>query len=144
MAAINNLVFSNEVGLVIFNIAFILLSINYKLFTIVRKSRRNNEISPPPPTKKLFSLKNISGCLLAFACLLVLSFLILVYIVLRLTSKGKEFNLDNAEHAGLWARTTASMNLKFNCLMFYWKNKILQAEGMRVIICIKICRRGQC
>ena len=62
--SINDLVISYQVGLLICCVIFIpsMLFINYKLFTVARKSRRNNEISPK--MKKSFSLKNISSCLL--------------------------------------------------------------------------------
>ena len=141
--SINDLVISYQVGLLVFSVIFIspMLFINYKLFTVARKSRRNNEISPQ--MKRSFSLKNISTCLLVVACLSVLSIPTLVYIGLILTSKQAEFTLDNAQIAGLWAKTLSSMNSTFNCLIFYWKNKTLRAEGMKVIKRMKICRRGQ-
>jgi hypothetical protein len=44
-----------------------MLFINYKLFAVARKSRRNTGISAE--IKKTFSWKNISCCLLAIACL---------------------------------------------------------------------------
>ena len=138
----NNWVISFEVGILIFLLSsiFPMLFINYKLFTVARKSR-NNRISPE--MKKPFSLKNISSCLLAAACLFVLSIPAFVYIVLKRTSKETEFILHNAELTFLWARTTVSMNSTFNCLIFYWKNKALRAEGMKVITSMKICRRVQ-
>ena len=138
----NNWVISYEVGVLIFLLfaIFPMLFINYKLFTVARKSR-NNGISPE--MKKSFSLKNISSCLLAVACLIVLSIPALVYVVFRRTSKETEFTLDNAELTLLWTRTTASMNSTFNCLIFYWKNKALRTEGMKIIKSMKICRRVQ-
>ena len=141
--SINDLVIPYQVGLLILGILFIspIMFINYKLFTVTRKSCRNNGISPE--IKKSFSLKNISSCLLVVACLLALFIPLSVYIVLRLTSKENENTLDNAEIAGLWVATILSMNSTFNCLIFYWKNKILRAEGMKVIKSIKICRRSQ-
>ena len=135
-----NWVISYDAGLLIFLLfsVFPMLLINYKLLTVARKSR-NNRISPE--MKKSFSLKNISTCLLAVACLLVLSIPSSVYIVLRQTSKETEFTLDDAELTILWARTIASMNSStFNCLIFYWKNKALRTEGMKVIKSMKICR----
>ena len=137
--SINDLVISFQVHLLIFLAIFIppMLFINYKLFTVARKSRRNNEISPE--MKKSFSLKKISNCLLVVACLSVLSIPTFVHIGLRLTSKETKFKLDNAEFVGFWARTIASMNSTFNCLIFYWKDKTLRAEGMKVIKSIKIC-----
>ena len=141
--SVNDLVISYQVGLLIFGILYIppMLLINYKLFTVARKNRRNKGISPE--MKKSFSLKNISGCLLVIASLLVLYIPNVVHIVLRLTSKERENTLDNAALARFWSATTASMNSTFNCLIFYWKNKTLRTEGMKVIKSIKICRSSQ-
>ena len=88
--SINDLVISSQIGLIILGIIFIfpMLFINYKLFTIAWKSRRNI-IGISSDMKKSFSVKNISGCLLVVACLLALSIPLSVYIVLRLTSKEK-------------------------------------------------------
>ena len=142
--SINDLVIPYQVGLLILGIIFIspMIFINYKLFTVTRKSLYDyNGISPE--MKKFLSLKNISSCLLVVACLLVLSIPLSVYIVLRLTSKENEKTLDNAGLAALWVATTISMNSTFNCLIFYWKNKILRDEGMKVIKSMKICRRNE-
>ena len=140
--SINDLVISYQVGVFIFLIIFIppMLFINYKLLKIARNSRRNNEILPD--MKKSFSVKNVSSCLLVVACLTVLSIPTLVYFGLKQTSKETEHTLDNARIAGLWASTTTSMNSTFNRLIFYWKDKTLRAEGMKVIKSMKICRRG--
>ena len=118
-----------------------MLYINYKLFMVARKTRRNKGI--PPGMKKSFTLKNISSCLLAVACLAVLSIPAFVYIGLRLTSKKKESTLDNVNVAGLWFHTASSINSTFNCLIFYWKNKTLRTEGIQVIKSMKICQRVQ-
>ena len=141
LISFNDLVIPFQVGLLIFSIflALPMLFFNYKLFAIARKSRRNNGISPQ--MKKTFSWKNISCCLLAVACFVVLNIPVLVYIGQSITST--EFNVDNAILAGLWASTTTAMNSTCNCLIFYWKNKILRTEGMKVIKGMKICRRVQ-
>ena len=138
----NDLVIPDQVGLLIFFIIFIfpMLFINYKLFKVARQSRRN-KISPE--MKKSISLKNISSSLLVVACLILLSIPASVYIVLRLISKESEFTLDNAELTLLWSRTTASMNSTFNCLIFYWKNRTLRNEGMKVIKSMKIFQRPE-
>jgi hypothetical protein len=117
-----------------------MLFINYKLFAVARKSRRNNGISPE---MKKFSLKNISSGLMAVACFVVLNIPVFVYIGLSITSTAKEFTLDNAILAGLWASTIAAMNSTFTCLIFYWKNKILRTEGMKVTKGMRICRGVQ-
>ena len=134
LVSINDFVFSHSVFVLIGLIIIFppMLFINYKLFIIARKSRRNNGISPE--MKKTFSLKNISSCLLAVACFVVLSIPAFVRIGLGMTSK-------NSYIAVVWAKTIASFNSTFNCLIFYWKNKTLRAEGMKIIKGLKICQR---
>jgi hypothetical protein len=111
-----------------------MLFINYKLFRIARKSRRNNRI--PPDMKKSFPLKNISSCLLAVACFVVLYIPVFVYIGLTITSKGA--STFDGYIAALWAKTITSMNSTCNCLIFYWKNKILRTEGMKILKKLKL------
>ena len=119
-----------------------MLFFNYKLFLVVRKSRKNKRISPD--MKKTFSLKNISSCLLAVACLVVVSIPGFVYIGLRINSPETTYTLDNANLAAMWAVTISLMNCTFNCLIFYWKNKVLRTEGLKVLKSLKICRRVEC
>ena len=140
LMTVNNFVISQQVSLLIFFILVFppMLFINCKLFTVTRKRRRNSGISPE--MKKTFSLKNISSCLLAVACFVVLSIPTFVYIGLRTISKDPS-TLDTAHIVGLWAKTITLMNSTFNCLIFYWKNKILRTEGMKVIKGMKVCRR---
>ena len=85
----NDFVITYQVGLLTFFIIIFLpmLFINYKLFTIARKSRRNKRISPE--MKKTFSLKNTSSCLLAVACFVVLNIPVFVYIGLSITLTEK-------------------------------------------------------
>ena len=132
---------SDQVHILIIFILFVpaMLFINYKLFLVVRKSRKNKRISPN--MKKTFSLKNISSCLLVVACIMVVSIPTFVYIGLRINSPGTTYTLDNANLASFWAITIALMNCTFNCLIFYWKNKVLRTEGWKVLKSMKICRR---
>ena len=141
--SINDLVIPHEVGVLIFLVILIapMVFINYKLFTITRKSPQNNGISPK--VKKSFSLKKMSSSLLVVACLSLTFIPSLVYIVLRRASKETQLTLDNAETARLWAYTATTINSTFNCLIFYWKNKTLRAEGKKVIKSMKIYGRGQ-
>ena len=138
---INHLVITYEVKHLIFIILYIppMLFINYKLFTVARKSRKGNGISPEMKN----SFKKISSCLLVVACLSLMSIPFLVSFVLRKNSKETRFTLDDAQIVGLWAETATAMNSTFNCLIFYWNDKTLRAEGMKVIKSMKICRRGQ-
>jgi hypothetical protein len=83
---VNNFVISYQVHVLIISILLIpaMLFINYKLFLVVRKSRKNKRISPD--MKKTLSLKNISSCLLAVACVVVISIPVFVYIGLTINS----------------------------------------------------------
>ena len=138
---VNDFVISHQVHTIIFCILLIppMLFMNYKLSLVVRKSRKNQRISPD--MKKTFSLKNISSCLLAVACVVVISSPWCVYIGLRINSPETKDTLDNATLAGHWARTISLMNCTFKCLIFYWKDKVLRTEGLKVLKSMKVCRR---
>ena len=140
LLSINDFAFSYPVGIVIFLIILFpsMLFINCKLFVIARRTRRSSRISPEITTT--FSLKNISSCLLAVACFVVLSIPAFLYIGLRIASKKKSTTLDMADVVGLWSKTIASLNPTFNCLIFFWKNQIMRTEGMRFIKSIGLCR----
>ena len=88
--SVNDFVISYQVYAIIRSLIFIpaMLFMNYKLFLVVRKSRRHKRISPD--MKKTFSLKNISSCLLAVACVVVVSIPAFVYIGLRINSPEKK------------------------------------------------------
>jgi hypothetical protein len=139
--SVNNFLISNQWHAAIFFSFFIppMLFINYKLFLVVRKSRKNKRISPE--IKKTFSFKNVSSCLLTVAFVVVLFIPMGVYIGLKISSPKTTRTLNIAYLARLWAKTIALMNGTFNCLIFYWKNKVLRTEGLKVLKSIKICRR---
>ena len=59
----------------------------YKLFLVVRNSRKNKRISPD--IKRRFFKKNSSSCLLAVVCLVVLTIPACVYIGLNKLTRNK-------------------------------------------------------
>jgi hypothetical protein len=122
---VNDFVISSQVHILILCIFLIppMLFINYKLFLVVRKSRKNKRISPD--TKTTFSLKNISSCLLVVACAVMVSIPLSVYNGFRINSPETKNTSNNANLAAMWAITIGLMNCTFNCLIFYWKNKVL-------------------
>ena len=144
LMSVNDFIISYQHSLLIFySIVFPpVLFINYKLVAVARKRRVNNKISSPE-VKHSFSWQNVSSCVLAVACFVVLSIPAFIYIVQRMTSNEKESNLSNGYHAGLWGQTISSTNSTFNCLIFFWKNKILRTEGFKVIASLNGCRRVQ-
>ena len=108
---------------------------NYKLFTIARSSRRNKRLLPE--VKKSFSFQNISSCLLTVACYAVLLIPTIIYAGLGMVSK---ISMQSDKLVLLWAKTAPAVNSTFNCLIFFWKNKILRTEGMKLFKGMKIRR----
>jgi hypothetical protein len=140
--SVKDFVFSDQVHFLIITCILIvpaMLFINYKLFLVVRKSRKNKRISPD--MKKTLSLKNISSCLLVVPCVVMVSIPWFVYLGLRANSPETINTVDDADLAWMWAVTMSLMNGTFNCLIFYWKNKVLHTEGLKALKSLKICRR---
>ena len=144
LMSINDAIIPYQLSLLIFfSIIFLsVLFINYKLVSIARKRRINRTLSAPH-VKSSFSLENVSCCVLAVACFVVLSIPAFIYIGQRMSSDEKESTLSNGYHAGLWGQTISSTNSTFNCLIFFWKNKTLRNQGLNVITGMNKCRRVQ-
>ena len=142
LMSLNDHVISIQVNVLIFYVLVSppMLFFNYKLLAVIRKSRRHRGVSPE--TRGKFLIKNISSCLLAVACYMTLS--IPVFVGIGMTYAQTTLTLDSRVHLiVVWCVALNSMNSTFNCLIFYWKNKVLRAEGWKVIKGIKIFRRGQ-
>ena len=122
------------VGASIFMVVFLppFIFLNYKLFKISRKMRRQNATSPEQRSR--ISLKHINTCLLAVACLVIWSIPISVYAVFVLVEGSTS---ENANVTEMWAATTTIMNCSINSLIFFWKNKLLRDEGIKIIKKIK-------
>ena len=136
LMSVNDFVYSYTVYHILFQIIFFppIIFINYKLFSIARKSRKDHGISSE--MKKRF--KNITSCLLAFACFVVVSIPAAVYNGVDMASKTTPTLSDNAMLARFWAKSFFAMNATWNCLIFYWKNKILRIEGVKLIKTLKM------
>ena len=106
--------------------------INYKLYRISKQNRRNNAISPQKRSK--INLKNVSTCLLAAACVVVLSIPSGVFVVFSFLGKERRANAKLSE---IWGITLYTMNSSFNSLIFFWKNKVLRAEGIKILNTMK-------
>ena len=108
------------------------LFINIKLLMIVRRERRNK--AEARKTSTIVKLKNISTCLLAVACFVLLSITAYISVIIHFTEKPTS---TNRRLSWFWAATVTSMNSTFNCLIFFWKNKILRQEGMKILKLLK-------
>ena len=102
---------------------------NYKLFKISRKNRRRNVIDSET-RMKLTALKNVSSCLLAVACLVFFLIRSFVFIVLSAVEGSTS---SNARLWFVWVSTVFRMNCTFNSLIFFWKDKVLRREGIKVL-----------
>ena len=138
--SVNNFIISYEAHIVIYLIIVgpAMVFVNYKLFVIARKSRKNKGLLPK--IKKSFSFNNISSCLLTVACFMVLQIPTIIHTGLGMAPKETPMLSAKIKLALLWSRTSVTINSTLNCLIFYWKNKILRIEGMKLIKGTKICR----
>ena len=133
--AVNDLVISGPVHVIIF-VAIMFppfLFINFKLYKISREVRRRKAVSPEERMK--LNLKNISTCLLAVACIGLLSIPTCVYIIFNINAK-REW-VTNVGLSYIWTGTLYAMNCTFNSLIFFWKNKVLRIEGMKILKTLK-------
>ncbi len=128
------LMFSPAVGGVISMAITILpfVFINYKLYRISKQNRVNNAISPQQRSK--INLKNVSTCLLAAACVVVLAIPSSLFVAFSFVGKATS---TDAELCRVWAITMYTMNSTFNSLLFFWKNKVLRAEGIKIVNTVK-------
>ena len=130
----NDLLVSRAVVSVIVMLMFFpqFIFFNYKLFKIFRKMRRQNATSPAK--KKKLQLKNINTCLLVVACLVFLSIPASVSAVFSLVEGSTS---KNARLSATWSSSAFVMNCSFNSLIFFWKNKVLRDDGIKIIKKIK-------
>ena len=127
----NDMVISGAVAIAIFIAIFSppYIFFNYKLFKISRRMRRQDATE-----KRKINLKAINTCLLAVACQVFFS-VPLSFGVIFILSEGS--TSDNTRLSTAWAITALSMTCSFNSLIFFWKNKVLRDEGIKIIKKIK-------
>lgn len=123
-------------------LSFMLFFLNYKIFMIARRIRKNDERvvaslrqnqedhthTKNSALQSESTLKSTSACLFAVPCFFLCCFPGLLYNCIRLVSKSL-ISPDIVFAWGLWASTFVSMNSTFNCLIFFWKNTTLQNAG---------------
>ena len=132
--SVNNFLISSHLVVIFFLAIFSppFLFMNYKLYTISKKIRTNNAKSSR--VMSIVNRKNISSCLLAVFCHLLLSIPTYIYFSVYVTGKSKSTDMQLSV---LWAKSIITMNSTFNCLIFFWKDKLLRVEGIRVIKSLK-------
>ena len=100
---------------------------NYKMFIIARKMQLN------VLKKSKVDLKKISSCLLAVACFLLLSVLPAIVFTSIMPIWKVGLMKEHVLMLWLWIRTLICTNATVNCFVFYWNNKILRAEGKKLL-----------
>ncbi len=98
--------------------------INYKLYRISKQNRRNNAISPQQRAK--INLKNVSTCLLAAACVVVMSIPSSLYVVFGFVGEAMT---TNAKLSQVWGATVYTMNSTFNSLIFFLEKQSSTCRG---------------
>jgi hypothetical protein len=133
--SVNGLVISLPVALVVFFAIIFppIVFMNYKLFKISRKGRRDNTASPDVSTSHV-NLKNIHTCLLAVACLMLMYTPSFFFIAFNFAEKSMS---ENTSVSRFWAATVATANSTLNCVIFFWKNDVLRGEGIKVLKTLK-------
>ena len=127
--------------------AFLLIcGMNFKLFYLTKTLRqrmdiplgsldgseqRHTESSKSKGT--LASLKKISTCLLAVLCLFICQCPSIVVIGLKMTNSQNEGESGYMYILNLWAETFLTLNSSLNCLIFFYKNRVLRRHAMNLI-----------
>ena len=132
----NDLVISRPVALLIFALILYppLIFINYKLFKISRKIRRKSVILPEVMRK--VDLKSIFTCLFGVASLVLLTIPTSFCLAFSFTKKSTS---NNVKISLVWAYrpTVYVANSTFNSLIFFWRNKVLRIEAMKLLKTLK-------
>ena len=133
IVSVDDLIISPSVCSIIFMVLFFpsFTFVNFKLFTIARKVHRQRAISPE--NNKAINLKSISTGLLAVTCFALLSIPSTFYAAFSVSEKST----NSKELAFIWGVTCAAMNCTLNSLIFFWRNKVLRAEGITILNILK-------
>ena len=128
-----SLVISSSLNLIILMALFLppFIFVNFKLFIIARKVRRERAISEEKGKRK--NLKNISPALWVVGCLMLLYLPTSLNIAFNLA--GKSFN--TITFSSIWALTCSTMNCTLNSLIFFSKNNVLRTEGIKILKALK-------
>ena len=127
----NDLVLSRLVAAAIFMVVFMppFMFFNHNLFNISRKMRLKKITAEK---RRKINLKNVNTCLLA--CFVFFSIPVCFHVVFSIVEGSMS---DNARLSRTWIGTTYVINCSFNSLIFFWKNKVLRSEGIKIIKKIK-------
>ena len=124
---------SGAVSLMIFLALFLpsFIFVNFKLIIIARKVQRERTVLPERRTT--IKMKNISTALWAVGCLILLCIPSCLLIAFNLAKKST----NTVRFSFIWTLTCVTMNCTLNSLIFFWKNKVLRTEGIKILKTLK-------
>jgi hypothetical protein len=116
--------------------------LNYKIWLVARRLQLHTPMVPlggsngydPCYLNKnqhKVTIKKISTCSLAVACLTVCFLPHFVYFILILTGQLQNLGVIFTFH--LWADTFLGMNSSFNCVIFFYMNSTLRRHGWQIV-----------
>ena len=110
-----------------------LVYLNFKLFKISREVRRRKVASPE--TRTTINLKSISTCLLVVGLVVVSSTSASADIVFDIITENNQ--PSSVRLSFIWSVTIWNTNCTLNSLIFFWKNKVLRTEGVKMLKTLK-------
>ena len=133
MGAEMDLVISTKATLIVTMVLFFppFIFVNFKLFIIARKVHRQRAVTSGKRKTKNFI--NISAALWAVACLMLLCIPLSTYIAFDLA----RMSTNSIKLSYVWSYTCTTMNSTLNVLIFFWKNKVLRMEGIKILKALK-------
>ena len=128
-----SLVISSSLNLIILMALFLppFIFVNLKLFIIARKVHRERAVSQEKRNRK--NLKNISAALWVVGCLMLLYLPASFNIAFSLAAKSA----NTIRLSYIWSYMYMTMNSTLNSLIFFWKNKVLRTEGIKMLKTLK-------
>ena len=131
----NALVISCALFTIIFLPLFLFpfIFVNFKLFVIASKAHHKQATSPKEGIT--INLKNISTALWAVYCMLLLSIPISFNFAFELARKFTNTSLICLTYGH--SHACAAINCTLNSLIFFWKNKVLCTEGIKILKTLK-------
>ena len=128
-----NLAISTEASAIIAMALFLppFIFVNFKLFIIARKVRRERAVTSGKRKTKNF--KNNSTALWVVACLMLLYIptgLSIAFYLARMSTNTINLSF-------IWTYTCNTMNCTLSTLIFFWKSKVLRTEGIKILKTLK-------
>ena len=95
---------------------------NYKVFMIARNKRQTTHSS--------INLQRNTTCIWIIVCFLICTIPLIIYSALKFTASTLIQNENIWTTIRLWESTIAAMNSTLNCVILFWRNRILRRKAV--------------